>query len=248
MAGWTFGLAVYAFAMGAVFTSIHTNPLFDQIAKNYPEALKSLFQMSDYTTGVGYMRVEVVAVIAPLLVITFSILWGGDLLAGEEDRGTLDLLLANPVSRSRVFLEKFAALALGMFAAAGGLVLGLVVGSPLFDLKLGTSACLATGVSIALLALLFGTLALALGAATGSRGIARGLTVLVVVVAYLVSGLADLVTWLKQVRPFSPWYHAMATDPLGTGWHLWHLVALLGVTVVIAAVGALAFERRDLST
>lgn len=248
MIGWSLGLAVYAFVMGAVFTSIHMNPMFEQLVKNYPEALKSLFQISDYTTGVGYMRVEVVAVVAPLLVVTFGILWGGDLLAGEEDRGTLDLLLANPISRGRVLLEKLAALVVGMVVASGGLTIGLLVGSPLFDLNLGVSACLATGVAIALLGLLFGTLALTLGAATGSRGVARGLTVLVVVVAYLVSGLADLVTWLKPVRPLSPWYHALATDPLGTGWHPWHLAVLVGITVVIALLGVVSFDRRDLST
>lgn len=135
-----------------------------------------------------------------------------------------------------------------MFAAAGGLTFGLIAGSTLFDLPLGISECLATGVAIALLGLLFGTLALTLGAGTGSRGIARGLSVLFVVVVYLVSGLADLVTWLKPVRPFSPWYHALATDPLGTGWHLLHLSVLVGITAVIAGIGVWAFNRRDLAT
>ena len=66
-----------------------------------------------------------------------------------------------------------------------------------------------------LVATVFGTIALAVGAATGRRGLARGLGALAAVVAYLLSSLAEVVRWLEPVRPVSPWYHALGVDPLG---------------------------------
>ena len=47
----------------------------------------------------------------PLLLLIAAIGAGARATAGEEERGTLDLLLANPISRRRLVLEKLAALA-----------------------------------------------------------------------------------------------------------------------------------------
>ena len=45
----------------------------------------------------------------PLLLMIAAIGAGAGAIAGEEERGTLELLLANPLSRRRLVLEKTAA-------------------------------------------------------------------------------------------------------------------------------------------
>ena len=55
-------------------------------------------------------------------------------MAGEEERRTMDLLLAVPVSRTRVLLEKTAAMVVGTLGLAAATGATLVVEGRLFDM------------------------------------------------------------------------------------------------------------------
>jgi ABC-2 type transport system permease protein len=233
--------------MTAMYPTIRGNRQLVTLHETYPKALRSLFGINDLASGTGFLRAEIFSFVGPLLVIILAVLWGGDVIAGEEDRGTMDLLMANPISRRRVVLEKWAALLVGVAVAGAGLAAGLEIGIAAASIDVGWQKVAAATVATALIGMLFGTVALALGAATGRRGLARGLTAGLAVAAYLVSSLSDLVTWLRPIRPASPWYHALGTDPLGVGFQPWHLGVLVVATAAIAWVGVLAFGRRDLA-
>lgn len=246
--GWSAGVAAYAFVMTAMFPTIRSSPDITNLYRSYPEALRVLFSIEDLGTGAGFIHTEIFSVVAPLLLTVFAVLWGSDLIAGEEDRGTVDLLMANPISRGRVLLEAWAALFVGLVVVAFALFVGLEAGNLAFACSLPTggltAACAATG----LLAFCLGSIALALGAGSGGRGLARGATVAVLVVSYLVASLAELISWIRPLRPLSPWYHAMGVDPLGTGWRFWHLSVVVALAVAAVGLGLAAYRRRDLAT
>ena len=246
--GWSLGLIALALTMLAMYPTIRGNQQFSKLFEAYPQAFKSMFGISDYTSGPGYLRAEIFSLMAPLLLSVFSILWGADLTAGEEQRHTIDILMANPISRRRVVLEKWAALLVGTAIAAACLWLGLQIGGLLVDLHVGVTQLSAAVVASWLVAIVFGTLALTVGAATGRRGLARGIGALAAVAAYLISSLAELVRWLQHVRPISPWYHAIGVDPLGSGFQVIHMLVLVVTVLVFVAVAIVAFERRDLGT
>lgn len=244
---WSSSLFVLAVIMAALYPTIRDNPQLATLHETYPKALRSLFGITDMTTGIGFMRAEVFSLTAPLLLIVLAVLWGGDLIAGEEDRGTIDILLANPVSRLRVLAEKWAALAAGVALTGAALAAGLAIAIPVVDLRINATGVAAAVVSVVVLALLFGTFALAVGAATGRRGLARGAAAVGAVASYLVSSLADLVGWLKPVRPASPWYQALGVDPLAHGFSAPHLLIPVALTALIMAGAVYAFNRRDLA-
>ncbi len=244
---WAVGMFTLALVMTGLYPTIRGNPQLAKLHDTYPEALRSLFGITDLTTGIGYLRAEVFSLVAPLLLIVLAVLWGGDLIAGEEDRGTVDILMANPISRSRVLLEKWAALVVGVVIAAGGLAIGLVIGILTTGMHLGMAGLSAALLATALLSIVFGTVSLTVGAATGNRALARGSAVALAVIAYLISALADMVDWLKEIRPLSPWYHALGVDPLASGFSLVHFAVLIGVTGAVGLLGVVAFDRRDLA-
>ncbi len=246
--GWTASLVFLALTMTALYPTIRGNQQLVTLHETYPKALRSLFGISDLASGVGFLRAEIFSLIGPLLVIILAVLWGGDVIAGEEDRGTIDILMANPISRRRLVLEKWSALLVGVSVAGAGLAAGLAIGIAAVDIHIGWQAVAAAIVGTISIGMLFGTTALAIGAATGSRGLARGVAAALAVVAYLVSSLSDLVTWLRPIRSASPWYHALGVDPLTTGFQPWRLLLLLALTALIAFGGIVAFERRDLSS
>lgn len=98
---------------------------------------------------------------------------------------------------------------------------------------------------LAMLGLVFGALALAIGASTGRTGASRGVPALVAVLAYMVNGLAPLVSWLEPIQKLSPFYQYGGHDPLRNGVSGAAVaVAVLTVAgfVVIAIWG---FRRRD---
>lgn len=146
--------------MAALFPTIRGNPQLATLHETYPRALRSLFDITDLTTGIGFMRAEVFSLVAPLLLIVMAVLWGADLIAGEEDRGTIDILMANPVSRARVLLEKWAALVVGVSVTGAALGAGLALAVPWAGLHIGMAGVAAAVVSVVALALLFDTVAL----------------------------------------------------------------------------------------
>jgi len=185
---------------------------------------------------------------APLLISIFAILLGSDLLAGEEERRTIDILMANPISRRRVVYEKWLALAVGTLLLS--LVLELILGliGPLFKLHIGWRPLSAEILGVTLFALFAGTLALALGAATGSRGLARGVSTALTVAMYLVSTLAQIVSWLKSFEWTSLWYHALGTDPIRSGFLIGHIGVVVLVIGALLLASDFLFDRRDLAT
>lgn len=246
--GWLAGLTAFCVMMLSIYPTVRANEGFAKLINAYPEILRKLFQLSDYTTGAGYLRTEVFSFMAPLLIAIFAILWGSDQLAGEEERGTVDVFLANPVSRRRVVIEKWLALVTGTAMLAALLVVALGALGPAFRLHVGWAPLASAVLGSYLFAVAVGTLALCVGAATGSRGMARGVATALAVAMYLVSSLSQIVSWLEPARPASLWYHALGVGLLSSGFHYWHLGLVVVVTVALLGATVVLFDRRDLST
>lgn len=165
----------------------------------------------------------------------------------RRSRRTLDLLLSTPVTRSRVVVDKALAMVVGTLGLSALLGLALVAEGALvgMDLPAGNAAAM---FHLALLGLVFGALALAIGAGTGRLGLSRAVPVLVAVMAYVVNGLGGLVDWLAPVQKLSPLYQYGAHDPLRNGVS-WPAVGVaVGTVVLLVAVAAAGFDRRDVTT
>jgi beta-exotoxin I transport system permease protein len=248
---WSLGLIATAALMIAVYPSVRDNPDLNKMVENYPDAFKAFLGLGenvDYTSAVGYLNSELFAFMVPLLLLIAAIGAGARATAGEEERGTLDLLLANPISRRRLVLEKLAALAAEIAILASVLWLALLVGIEAIGMNISPARLAAATLAAALLAFAFGAIALFLGAALGRRGAAIGIAAAGAVAAYLISSLAELVDFLKPLRGASPFYHYTANDALRAGLAVEHIgfLLLLGVAAVVAAL--IAFQRRDLAT
>src|SRR5258708_16366713 len=79
-------------------------------------------------TAGGYIPFRYMETIWPLLLSIWPILAGARLVRGEEERGTMDVLLATSQSRARLLLEKVGALFLALLVIAVLFALGLVGG------------------------------------------------------------------------------------------------------------------------
>lgn len=250
-AWWTVGLAGYVAMIVSVYPTIRSNRELEKLIDQYPEALKAFFafgEQLDFTSPAGYLGGELFSFMIPALFLVAAVGNGAATIAGEEERGTLGLLLATPVSRRRVALHKLAAMCVEVAGLGLVLWLSLWVGSIAVDMKLSAVDLAAASTGTVLLALVYGAVAFAVGAGSGRKGLAVGLSVAAAAAAFLVNSLAALVDALQGPQKLSPFYHYAVGDPLRQGFDLPHGLLLLAAAIATAAVGIVLFDRRDVSS
>jgi ABC-2 type transport system permease protein len=249
-AWWTIGLAGYVALIASVYPTVRDNPDLEKLVESYPEALKAFVAFGgqfDFTSAAGYLGSELFSFMMPALFLVAAVGHGAGTLAGEEERGTIDLLLSSPLSRTRVALEKLAAMCVELAALGAVLWLALWVGARAFSMEVSVAHLASATALLVVLALAYGAIAFMVAAATGRKTLAIGLTVALAVGAYLVNSLASLVEVLEPFQKATPFYHYAVADPLRQGLDPWHTLFLLAVGAVAAAAGVLLFDRRDLA-
>ncbi len=214
--------------------------------ESLPEALIALAGGGNISTPEGWYQIETFGLMAPISVMVVTVAIGSGALAGEESRRTIGLLLANPVRRSRIVLEKSWAMTLYAFAVGFATFAGVALGSLLADLGMDIGNIAATCLLQTLLGLAFGTLALILSAGTGRTRIAAFVTIGAALVLHLVNGFAALNESMAEVAQWLPFYYYLGNDPLNNGLDWSHAAILAGLAVVLIALSVLLFERRDL--
>jgi ABC-2 type transport system permease protein len=184
----------------------------------------------------------------PLLLIVVAIIAGTAAIAGEESAGTLDLLLAQPVSRRRLLLERFGGMAAGLTLVALFSLPGFVIGLLVVDFDLGFDRILAATVNMLPVTFLFLAFSLWMSAALPSRSAASILGIGLVVVAYFLNLIGSAVDVLEWPRKLSPFYWADGSHVLVHGFDFGRAGLLLAVAAVFLLLALRAFERRDIAS
>ena len=232
----------------AAFWPTVNTPQMQDALRNYPEGVLEAFNYNDLTSPAGYLGSSVYGLLIPLLVAVFAIAYGTRAVAGDEEAGTLELLLAHPVSRTQLALQRFAALTTALALVGVVLWLGMVaIAGPaeLADITAAEFAAAAT--QLVLFGACLGALAFAVGAATGRKALTLGISAGVAVPAYLANGVFPQVQGLEWTRDLSPWHWYLGGEPLKNGLQTSDALLLLAVTVVLVTAGSWAFNRRDVA-
>ena len=245
---WSLGLVGISAIELAVYPSIQaTGEGWQAMLEQWPDALKEAFRLDAYTSGAGFLNTELFSMMFPIMLIAVALGAAAAATAGEEERGTADLLLALPVLRGHVLTGKTIAMALGVVVVMAAGAVTIVVGAPLVDLDVGTLEVVAASVMTALLGLLFGCVGLLLGAVTGKRAAALGGGIGLAIAAFLLQVLAPMADWLEPWQKVSPFDWALGSDPLLHGVAWGDVGLLVGVCVLLLGAAGLVYHRRDIA-
>ena len=249
MVWWSAGLGLFAAMIIAFFPSIRGNDDFNVMLESYPENLKALFglsELTDITSAVGFLNAELFGLMAPLLFVIHGVVLGSGAIAGEEGRGTLEILLTEPITRRKLVAQKFAAMITN--AVVLGLVLWivLVIGTLIIDIDLRVLHIAAITFSTVLLGVTFGALAFAAGCFTGSRSTSVAIVAAVAVGTYLLNAASGIVSYMEAAKWLSPFFYYNAANPLANGLNPSHAAALLATIAILLGAGYLGLRRRDL--
>jgi ABC-2 type transport system permease protein len=210
------------------------------------QGLRFLGEPVAMQTPEGYATTRYLELFAPLLLSIWAILAGARMLRGEEERGTMDVILATPQPRTRVILEKLLALVIALLVIALLLALGTIIGESRADTQVNVGRAILTALNVSLLAFFFATVALLISQFTSSRGAAVGLTSGLMILAVLLDGTGRTVSG-AWVQYFSPFYYYNLNRPLIPSFNDTPAAALLllGLSLLFAATSVVLFARRD---
>jgi ABC-2 type transport system permease protein len=243
--GYGVGLGLWAFLVLLIYPEVSE----EFAGVEFPEFYEAIFgeQIRDITNPATFISLEYLTWV-PIVMGVYAVVGSTGLLAGEESRGTADLLFALPVSRRRAYLEKVLGWLIGAVVAMAISVLGLVFGALAIDLQEGPTMLEFAGATLSALPLIsfYAGLGLLLAAVAPSRGRAAGVLTVALIVGYVFASFAQLAEATQWLRYLSPFYYAGTTEVLSSGVN-WGYQALLTVAAALLAVGGLLrFERREI--
>ena len=243
---WALAVAALALMVAAFYPSVKASMAsYQQIADQMPKVLRDAFVGSDIGSPAGWLDTKLFSMMAPIMLLVYAIAAGARGVAGEEEEGTLDLLLAQPVSRGRVLLQKYADVLVGVALLTATLFATLVASAPLFEIHLGAWQLFQGSLLVGLLGLAFGSVAFLVAAAWGRRGLAAGVAGGLAGVMYLMNILAPESTLLERLRPVSLFsYYGVA--PLSEGLRAADVAAFGSTALVAFALAYAVFSRRDI--
>jgi ABC-2 type transport system permease protein len=246
--GWTIGIGFWMTVYLPFYNQFSDNEDALGYIESLPEAMRTGFGFDNFLTGPGYVQAMVYNLYIPLMLIFCAALFANRAISGPEESGSLETLIALPFTRRQFVLGRFAAIVLGV-VAVGILQWLLVVGFTAgLDIDVGVGNLATASLGLTLLGLVFGTLALAVGAATGKRSYVLGVTGGVALVTYGLNAFYTQAEALEPLRWLSPFYYYLGGDPLGGNFPSGYFLVLAGITVVLLAVALVTFDRRDVGT
>jgi len=247
---WGIGLFASGATYAPFYPSIKDNAeTLQKYMDTMPEFLREAFMGSsgDFTSPAGYLNTELFNFFAPLLMLLFAIGAGARAIAGEEEKQTLDVLLSMPIARRRVVIDKFGAMLIAGVLLSALLWLSIPVLGPPYDLNPGLWDLTAAVAMCFQLAMAFGAIALAIGAATGRRALAVGVTAGIAGGSYLLDLLVPTIHSIEWLQLLSPFHYYLGAEPMMRGLDVSSSLVLAGIAAVAFGAALVLFERRDLA-
>ncbi len=187
--------------------------------------------------------------LALALIGIFAVGAASSVVAGERQRGTLEVLLARPISRRGLYVTLAVAMLAVVLLIVGLMLLGMVIGSAMQNVLDELDLALMPLVLLNgfLLWGAFATFALAASVSFDRAGPAMGLSLAYLLINYFLEILGSLWTDAAWTQQYSLFHHFQPGEILAGSLNPLDLL-ILGVAVVLPIVYALIlFPRRDLA-
>ncbi len=248
---WTFGITLLVTIMAATYPSIRdTGDALDEYVASLPEGLRQAFGLegASIASPEGYLTSQLYSNMYPIVILILALGLAAWAIAGSENDGSLELVLANPVSRTRVALARWVGAAAMVAFVAVVSTAALVLLAPVFGLDDGVPwwGYWSAGLQTFAFVMVCASLTFAVGAASGSKGLAIALGSGLAVVGFLLNALGAITATLETLRWASPWYWMLRDNPVVTEPNLLNTALPLALSVVFVAAGVPIFARRDL--
>ncbi len=220
-----------------------------QLYSQMPEALRKAFNIDSFSfdTLEKFLNIEMYSLFWPVLMIILTLSLSGSSLAGEVERETIAQSLAQPVSRSRVYLAKFLA-ATKIFT-----VFNVLVNASVFPIAAAFKVSLIAGhfLCVAIMCELFGLALLGMGFAVSSFMSDKGKVTMtmggLVLVMYVLNIVSSILTSLDKLKYASLFHYFNPNVSLIEGrYDTTSMSVFIALFIFGALIGWWRWTRRDI--
>jgi ABC-2 type transport system permease protein len=239
-------ILVFVTYMVMMFPEVQKMTGLDQIMSN-PAFQALLGKNVDFTSFDGFMSMEAFG-LTGLVIAGYIGFLTASFLAGEIEMKTIDLLLAQPVTRVRLVIDRYLTLIPVVVLLVLALIAGIIIGTKYMNIDASYQwfACALAFMGLSMLA--FGAISLFVSAVLSDGRIAAIGSLGLLIVMYFMETIGQSVESLGIIRSFSLFHYVRYSDVLvlhdvGLG----NVAVLVAVTVVFLGLAVLAFRRRDIN-
>lgn len=250
-------LLVYTLAsIGLLWMYIGLFPTFkdqsanlEQLIKSYPESLLKAFNfdIKSFTTLEGFLSTEQYSFVWPLMVVFIAIGFAGSCLAGEIERGTIEVLLAQPISRLKLFISRYLA---GIFMLIVFIFFSVYAAPPLshayeIDFKAENFTTLA--ILCFMFSLSIYSIGMFLSSIFSDRGKVFFISGGLIVAMYVINIVSTLKDNLEDLKYFSFFYYFNPSQAL-----VYNKIdeiaywVFFGTAIIMAISGLIIFSKRNI--
>ena len=255
---WSVVLVLWALLVVWIYPSLgDTGVNFEDYLDAMPEQLRAsmgiageaesalMFDAGAFTY-LGFLNVEYISWL-PLLLGIYAVVYCGGLISKEVERGTLDMVLSQPVERTTFLLSKLAGFLTLTLAATAASTASVLLGALTIGEDANLSNVLAVhAVSFLLVAAIAGysTLASCVSLDPGRSLAAAGVLTALTYFANVLGSAIGAVGWVKYVSLF---YYYDSLQVIAQGEVNWTGIGVyVAVFAATTAAAVLVFRRKDL--
>jgi ABC-2 type transport system permease protein len=244
-----------AWGLGMIITAAITMALYpsfsqlgaDEFVNSVPDSLKSLIgSVESFKSIPGYVAQQIYGPQIPIMTIVLAVVLYIGIGVGEEDRGILQTLMAQPITRTSLYLQKFYAGAVVLTIVSVTVAIGVLGGVVALGESISIVRLLQATIMLSLLNVAYGVVAYAIGMGTGKKALAIGVSSAYAFLSFFISSLAPSVKALQPFEKLSVFYYYNAPQPVVAGLDWSNVLVILGFIAVLLGAGLLGFLRRDI--
>ncbi len=251
-------LLVYCLAMVgflwmyvALFPSLQESfELIDAYVKTLPEGfLKAFgFETEAFRTFEGYIATEHFSFIWPIVMIILMMSFAGGAIAGEIDKGTIEIILSQPISRIKIFFSKYLASIFTLLVFVLASIASVFPMASIYDISVKTENFIKLGILGFIFGLAIFGISMLFSVIFSEKGKVYFITAGILILMYVVNIISALKENLEDLRYGSFFYYFNPTNALVHNKidNLAYYV-FLGTFVTTTILAVIWFEKRDIA-
>lgn len=245
--GWGIGLGAMTCLTILIYPSFQHIAEMDGFVKSLPPAMQKLVGgQARLRIPEEFLNMKLFDSWLPIILSVFAILQGAGAIAGEEENGTIDLLMANPVRRWRIILEKWAAFAAAVLLIDGFIALGIVAGILVTGLDASIPRLIWAAFNMIPIILVFGAIAMVGSCVFHKKRPASGIAIVILIFSYFLYALGPITEAVRPWLRLSLFHFYGKTNPIGQNVQAGSMALLLCLLTVLIATAVVAFQKKDL--
>ena len=244
------GLAVYSWMMDWFWPQLGEGETYEELVEAIPEEMLALFGDAEVglTTLGGYFHNEYLGLMWVVIAGTATVMYATRSLSTEIGSGTMELLLAQPISRVSLVLTRILGLLIWVGAISAATVGPIRVFGPMYDIDLPAETYLKLWSACTLFLLAFGGIAFLFSSIArdgGKPAAATGGLLLGMWIMNFLAQVSDLADAFAPMNLLSYWEPGrIINDGTLSADTVW---VYASVAVVTLAASVVWFSRRDVA-